>query len=89
MEAIEKQLSESGVKLEDKKATLSQNEEDSKEAEDMTKALATDCDWVKSNFDKRREARKAEIAGLQEAKDHLAKSRDGAEDDELDLDDQR
>jgi len=84
--AIDRQLAELGVTLEDKKATIAQNAEDASEAEEMTKALATDCKWVKSHFEKRRKARKAEIAGLQEAKDHLAKSREGDEDDELDLD---
>jgi len=87
IEAIENQLAEMGVHLEDKQAALSQNGEDVKEAEEMTKALETDCTWVKTHFDKRRKARKAEIKGLQEAKDHLAKASTGAEDDELDLDD--
>jgi uncharacterized protein YicC (UPF0701 family) len=36
------------------------------------KALATDCDWVKTHFDTRRAARKTEISGLMDAKDFLA-----------------
>jgi len=86
IDATQKQVAELGVHIEDKKATLSQNQQDINEAEDMTKALLTDCQWVKSHFKKRVTARKAEIAGLQEAKDHLAKASQGAEDDELDLD---
>merc|ERR1719409_810641 len=38
----------------------------------LTKALATDCDWVADQFEKRRSARKAELDGLNEAKDFLA-----------------
>jgi len=37
-----------------------------------TKALATDCNWVKAHFKSRRAARKSEMDGLQEAKDFLA-----------------
>jgi len=39
------------------------------------KALAPNCKWVKENFDARREKRKAELAGLQEAKSMLAGAR--------------
>jgi hypothetical protein len=86
IDAIKKQLAELGVHIEDKKATLSQNTEDSNEAEDMTKALQTDCEWVKKHFDTRHKQRKAEIAGLQEAKEHLAKAGQADEDDDLDMD---
>jgi len=87
IEAIDKQLAELDANLEDKQAAFSQNKKDSEEAEEMTKALKTDCQWVKTHFDKRRKARKAEIAGLEEAKDHLAKAGSG-DDDSLDLDDE-
>jgi len=59
IDALQQQLAELGVHLEDKKATLSQNQEDSKEAEEMTKALKSDCQWVKDHFKKRRTQRKA------------------------------
>merc|ERR1740121_1148863 len=38
----------------------------------LTEALNQDCAWVSSHFDSRRSKRKAEIQGLQEAKDFLA-----------------
>merc|ERR1719498_1272071 len=40
--------------------------------EDMKKSLATDCKWVKTHFQKRRDARKKEMDGLVEAKNFLA-----------------
>jgi len=40
--------------------------------EDMKKSLKTDCEWVKTHFDSRRDARKQEMAGLVEAKNFLA-----------------
>jgi predicted nucleic acid-binding Zn-ribbon protein len=40
--------------------------------EDIKKANAKDCDWIKSDFDKRAANRKLEIQGLNEAKSFLA-----------------
>jgi len=82
--AIKKQLAEGAVKLDDKEAAVTQNGKDADEAKDMEQALQTDCAWVKTNFDKRRSARKAEIVGLQEAKDHLAKGQDDEDDFDMD-----
>jgi len=82
--AIKKQLAEGAVKLDDKEAAVTQNGKDADEAKDMEKALETDCAWVKTNFDKRRSARKAEIVGLEEAKDHLAKGQDDEDDFDMD-----
>jgi len=49
-----------------------------KDAEDDTAAsLATDCDWVKSNFNSRRDKRKTEIQGLVDAKAFLAEGGSG------------
>jgi len=46
---------------------------DDKDAEEDTKqALNTDCKWVKTHFESRREKRKNEEAGLVDAKDFLA-----------------
>jgi len=38
----------------------------------LAKAIAGDCDWVESHFEKRRTKRKAEMDGLADAKDFLA-----------------
>jgi len=46
--------------------------DDLKSEEDMKKSLKTDCNWVQEHFDKRRDARKKEMAGLVEAKNFLA-----------------
>jgi len=49
-----------------------------KDAEDDTaKSLATDCDWVKTNFESRRTKRKTEIQGLVDAKAFLAEGGSG------------
>jgi len=39
---------------------------------DIEKALKKDCDWIKSDFDKRKSQRKLEIEGLNEAAQFLA-----------------
>lgn len=82
---IKKELAELGESLADKQASLSDNAKDTAEAEEMTKALTTDCLWVKSSFDTRRKKRKAEIEGLQQAKINLSNAGEGLEDDSLDL----
>merc|ERR1719163_1959581 len=47
--------------------------EDDQDAEnDQKKSLATDCEWVKTHFDTRREKRKTEMQGLVDAKGFLA-----------------
>merc|ERR1719487_579368 len=47
--------------------------EDDQDAEnDEAKSLGTDCKWVKTHFDSRREKRKNEIQGLVDAKGFLA-----------------
>jgi len=47
-------------------------ENDQSAEEDTKKALSTDCAWVKTHFESRREKRKNEIAGLVDAKGFLA-----------------
>jgi predicted nucleic acid-binding Zn-ribbon protein len=48
---------------------------DDQDAEgDTNKALATECEWVKTHFDSRREKRKTEIQGLVDAKAFLSGS---------------
>jgi len=45
--------------------------------ENLEKAIYSDCSWVDKNFVPRREKRKNEIAGLQEAKGYLAGAESG------------
>jgi hypothetical protein len=52
---------------------LKKGKSDDKDAEgDAKKALGTDCAWVKSHFDSRRDKRKDEMQGLVDAKAFLA-----------------
>jgi len=75
------------VELADLKSRIA-DETDDKDAqeknldneEELEKAIAQDCSWIKNGgFKKRRDARKAEMEGLQDAKDFLAGV--GTEDD--------
>lgn len=61
---------EEGIAAKDK--SLHQSEEKQKSEEEEKQALQTDCKWVKTHFEARRKQRKAEIAGLVEAKNFLA-----------------
>jgi len=45
---------------------------DSDNEDKLEAAIATDCAWVEKHFEKRRTSRKAEIDGLNDAKDFLA-----------------
>jgi DNA repair exonuclease SbcCD ATPase subunit len=62
--------------LETKKADTTQYKEDQEknleDEEAMSDAIAKDCDWVKTHFEKRATARKEEMDALVEAKDFLA-----------------
>jgi chromosome segregation ATPase len=49
-----------------------EKEADQDAEEDTEKSLNTDCKWVKTHFDSRREKRKTEIQGLVDAKGFLA-----------------
>jgi predicted nucleic acid-binding Zn-ribbon protein len=60
-----------------------QKEADKAAEEDTKKALYTDCSWVKTHFETRREKRKTEIQGLQDAKAFLAGADSGNDDGEL------
>jgi len=46
--------------------------DDKKSEKGMAQALKTDCAWVKSHFDKRRQKRKNEMQGLVDAKSFLS-----------------
>jgi len=74
---------ETKVGLEEEKASLEEKidaaeefkkgQTDDKDAEgDTKKALLTDCKWVKTHFESRREKRKTEMQGLVDAKSFLA-----------------
>jgi len=76
---LEKKKVAAGVELADLKSDKQDQTEKKEGAEDdlsneekMEKAIAEDCNWVESHFDKRRTSRKAEIDGLNDAKDFLA-----------------
>jgi hypothetical protein len=49
-----------------------EKEDDESAGEDTQKSLGTDCAWVKSHFESRRDKRKTEIQGLVDAKAFLA-----------------
>jgi len=70
--ATEKDLSDLEAKIADKTAFADQKGTDLSEQEKMKKSIGTDCAWVDSHFDTRREKRKTEIDGLVDAKNFLA-----------------
>merc|ERR1719310_2679752 len=60
----------------DGKIADTEGQEDVKENTEKQKdALKPSCEWVKNTFESRRDKRKAEIAGLEEAKALLAGAR--------------
>lgn len=69
---LEEELASTDEKI-DAAEAFKKGKTDDKGAEgDTKKALATDCDWVKSHFETRRSKRKDEIQGLVDAKGFLA-----------------
>jgi len=76
----EKDLAELQGKMADKQEEIDQTTQDLGSAKEMQKTLESDCDWVKTHFDSRREKRKNEIDALAEAKNILAGA-DAGEDD--------
>merc|ERR1719262_1385879 len=62
-------------KIADTEAAIDGHKEVLENTDKEKETLAVSCDWVKSTFDSRREKRKAEIAGLEEAKALLAGAR--------------
>jgi len=57
----------------------SDKEADLAAEEEMEQALVSDCSWVQSHFASRRDKRKVEMSGLEEAKGYLAGVEDGTE----------
>jgi len=77
--ALEKQLAELEGTTVDTEDFKSSKEGDLDAEKKLSDALYNDCSWVETHFKSRREKRKAEIAGLQEAKDYLAGVESGEE----------
>lgn len=69
---VEGALAELGAKIEGADEDKENKEGDLGAEQGVAKSLGTDCAWVKSTFDTRREKRKLEMDGLVEAKDFLA-----------------
>eukprot|EP00747_Dinoflagellata_sp_TGD_P138688 gnl/TRDRNA2_/TRDRNA2_175812_c2_seq16.p1 gnl/TRDRNA2_/TRDRNA2_175812_c2~~gnl/TRDRNA2_/TRDRNA2_175812_c2_seq16.p1 ORF type:complete len:711 (+),score=252.91 gnl/TRDRNA2_/TRDRNA2_175812_c2_seq16:71-2203(+) len=81
----EKNLADEEMNIEDGKTFKAQTNEDLDAQLELQNTLATDCDWLKTEFQDRKDKRKAEIDGLMEAKNVLA----GQEpDDQLEEDDE-
>jgi hypothetical protein len=78
---LEKELADLEQKMQDTHEAKEGKINDLSEAQALEGTLGKDCAWVKTHFDSRREKRKAEIEGLQEAKNFLAGAGIDAEDD--------
>jgi len=70
--ALEKALAQTKEKIQSLEELIDSKKKDAKDIAKMGKALEADCAWIATDFDKRKEAREAEIEGLQEAKNILA-----------------
>jgi len=69
---LETGIAERGVKLSDEQDDKTNNEADLKSEQDYQKQLKPDCDFIIGSFAERVTKRKAEIDGLNQAKDYLA-----------------
>lgn len=77
--ATESQLADLKQKIVDETEERDMTLTDLYAAEEKAAALDLDCDWVKTNFESRRDKRKVELAGLEEAKNYLAGVENGDE----------
>jgi hypothetical protein len=68
----EKELADTEQAIADTEEAKGAAAADLAEEQKLAQSIEKDCAWVESHFDSRRDARKAEIAGLQEAKNFLA-----------------
>merc|ERR1719456_606860 len=68
----EQELADLEEKMSNYEKFQKEKEDDQDAENDQKKSLATDCDWVKTHFDTRREKRKTEMQGLVDAKGFLA-----------------
>jgi hypothetical protein len=70
--SVEGDIADMGTKIEDSEEDQGNKESDLAAEKDVQKSLDTDCAWVKTTFDTRKEKRKLEMDGLVEAKEFLA-----------------
>lgn len=70
--ALGRQVAEVQEKIADANEFKDQKSADLEGEKSMTESIETDCDWVKTHFESRREKRNQEIDGLIEAKSYLA-----------------
>mmetsp|Transcript_48872 Transcript_48872/g.106241 ORF Transcript_48872/g.106241 Transcript_48872/m.106241 type:complete len:717 (+) Transcript_48872:68-2218(+) len=75
----EKELAETQASKLETEESKAQTESDLAGQGQLQQAIYTDCSWVATHFESRREKRKAEMAGLGEAKDYLAGVESGEE----------
>merc|ERR1719399_2308147 len=70
--STETELGDLEEKISDYEKYKNEKSADKDAEEDTKKSLATDCKWVETHFNPRREKRKTEIQGLVDAKGFLA-----------------
>jgi len=77
--ATEKELGETEESIADAEDFKGRRQADLDTQGDLENTITTDCAWVETHFESRRDARKTEISGLEEAKNYLAGSEDPLE----------
>jgi len=77
--ALEGQIADLEKKVLDKESAKKQFQADKDSEEALKAALETDCAWVETHFDSRRQKRQQEIEGLVDAKNYLAGVEAGTE----------
>jgi len=70
----EKEKADLGEDKNDQTGYKEEAEADVAEEETRAKAIEKDCNWVKTNFESRRDKRKAEMDGLTDAKEFLSQA---------------
>jgi len=77
--ATEKELADLLAAIEARKEDKAQADSDLSSQKELEGSIATDCSWVETHFDSRREKRQAEMQGLVDAKNYLAGVESGDE----------
>jgi hypothetical protein len=70
--SAEKELMEVDKRIDDISTFSDQQGSDLGDEKELELSIEKDCSWVKTHFESRREKRKAEMEGLEEAKNYLA-----------------